>query len=185
MKRVDLFLIALATVGCGGATARPAGDIRAVAADEHARQCGGASSAGEVAALAADAVSRVEPVHEEERGRNAVRQGALVGARVSLRAIPGVTPESLERALRCHCAERVLAGERADHEASFCLTDGWADIEVGFERRGYVVTLRGQTPRQAEALLAQARGLVHQRTAFVAPVAPAYRPISRDSAFVR
>jgi hypothetical protein len=186
MMRVRLFLLALVTVGCGGATARPPADPRAVAADAQARFCDGGQPASVVAALAAEAVTQVEPIHEEERGRYAIHQGALVGARVSVRALPGRTPESLERALRCHCAGRVLAGQRvADRDAAFCVLDGRGGIEVGFERRGYVVSLRGRTPRQAAALLMQVRGLVPQQTAQLAPDAPAYRPMARDAAGIR
>jgi hypothetical protein len=152
----DLVLLGLLLVGCGGAAITHPVDVRAIAAAEEARSCSYEAHAAARGVLSADVIESVEPWHEKVYGRTGAHDGPLIGARVYLRALSGMTPELLEKAMRCHCAERLLHPDQASVEPPrfpVCASDGWVDIDVGFDRRGYVVALRSRTAQQAETLL--------------------------------
>ena len=174
MRSIGMVVLSLLQVGCGGLAAEQRLDVSAMASAERGRSCSAAARAAADLVLALDAVVRVEPLQEKTWGRAGPRQGRLLGDRVYLRAVPGMTPEVLEGALRCHCAERLLGVGAARATDPFCGADGWVNIDVGFDRRGYVVELRTATDRQAEALLEQTRASMSRRTATaVLPAGPA------------
>jgi hypothetical protein len=167
-------MLALLPVGCGAASSTRLGDVLAIATAEQARSCRAGSHVAAHEVLASEAIVSVEPWHETVLGRTGAHEGALLGARVYLRALPGMTPEAVEQALRCHCAERLLYPDQTASEPArdpICSADGWVDIDVGFDRRGYIVALRGHTSRQAEALLTRMTRFAHVHPAASTPLA--------------
>jgi hypothetical protein len=91
----------------------------------------------------------------------------LVGARVSFRAVKGVTQQWLERALQCHQAQLTLdpsSAKSADTDP-FWLPDGWVDIEVRAVNGGFVAELRGSNDEDAKRIYARALELMAHHTA--------------------
>ena len=83
----------------------------------------------------------------------------LVGAQLYVPARHGMTPEDLERVLRCHQARSVLGDIPPMADDPFSLADGWIDIRVQPERWGLVVNLRGVTPEEAQLIDSKAQRL--------------------------
>jgi hypothetical protein len=114
------------------------------------------------------AVQSVDPMMVVLKTGRTRRGSKLVGAKVSLRALRGITPQWLERTLHCHQAQRTLDPSSAvDLGADpFWLPDGWVDIEVRSVRGGFVAELRGATDEDAEEIYARAEQLILHTTAW-------------------
>jgi hypothetical protein len=83
----------------------------------------------------------------------------LVGAQLYVPGGHGMTPEELERVLRCHQARSALGDISPTAADPFSLADAWIDIRVRPERWGLVVNVRGQTPEEGQLIDSKAQRL--------------------------
>ena len=116
--------------------------------------------------LSSSAVDGVQPWYEVFPSKIGPKRGRLLGAVVHVQSIPGATPEALEAALRCDCAERLLHSAKADVAGArepFCLPNTWVDIEVAFDRHGYLVLARAGTADRARLLLEHTEQFARER----------------------
>jgi hypothetical protein len=116
----------------------------------------------QAAASVLRAVRSVEPLYVSERIGKSMVDARLLGARLWLPASEGVTPQWLERTLRCHQAVRTLQPGSAQPAASdpLWLPDGWIDIDVVPERGGFVAALRAENVAEGKQVYARAQAFV-------------------------
>jgi hypothetical protein len=152
-------------VGCASAHTEP----RAVAAREQG-ECRDVSTMASTVALDGALVDRVEPllahVHSFQLGGPEPR---LIGARLHIRPVEGVTTASLNQALLCHEVREVLSTPTMSDDP-YSLPNEWVDIRVEPEGLGYLVTTEGQAPSHGKALLERATLFAERRRA--APALP-------------
>ena len=145
-------LVAYATIAVGCAESRPPPRTLAAALEARCRDDPGATDARIVGSMNVD---QVEPIYALVRtGRNGM-EARLAGARIHLRAIDGVTVESVGHAITCHAAHEVL-GEAGD-SCPYYVPGVWVDIDVKQDVMGYDVALRGQDYEEARRILERAR----------------------------
>ena len=107
-------------------------------------------------------VRSAEPLYVTERVGKTSYDARLVGARLWLPARPGLTPQWLERTLRCHQARHVLQPDSAQPTVPdpFWLPDGWIEIDVEPERGGFVAVLRADDVAEGQQIYARAQAFV-------------------------
>jgi len=146
-----LALLALATTSACVAFVPATHDPRALAAAEAKRTCPGARD--DVASIAP--VDAVEPLYVRRPSKSG-HDTHLLGARLRLRPVAGVTPELLERALRCHQARAAL-GEIAHAEDDPWVVRGvWVKIEVEGHGAELIASVASDRGEEARAILAHA-----------------------------
>jgi hypothetical protein len=89
--------------------------------------------------LAADSVDSVEPSYAHVQSGPGDREARLRGARVHVRPLPGLSRESIARALECHESRVVLGVAIAPPDDPYSLPGHWLDIDVDAERDAFVV----------------------------------------------
>jgi hypothetical protein len=95
------------------------------------------------------------------------REARLVGSRIHVRPLPGLSPESLERALECHEARVTLGSVPPLAENPYVLPDRWLAIDVASEGDGLVVQVKAENFDDAKQVLDRARRFVGARPAKV------------------
>ncbi len=126
-------------------------DPHALATAEAKRTCPGARD--DVASIAP--VDAVEP-HYVRRPSKSGHDTHLMGARLRLRPVAGVTPELLERALRCHQARATLHEITAADDDPWVLPGVWMDITVEGHGSELLATVASDRGGEARAILARA-----------------------------
>jgi hypothetical protein len=106
------------------------------------------------------AIESVEPLFETVADAELGREKEVVGAIVHVRALKGVTPEWLDRALECHNARRTLGTVPEVRDDPFWIPDGAVEIDVTSARDGFRVTARGHDASDAQRILTRAHALV-------------------------
>jgi hypothetical protein len=104
------------------------------------------------------AIESAEPLYARTVADRAGATERLEGAIIYVRAIQGMTPEWLDRALECHSARRVL-GKTPDVVAKndpFWLPGRMVDINAQSVGPGFRVAIRGATPDDAQEILIRA-----------------------------
>lgn len=156
MRRTVLVLLAAGCAYPGKATRE---ERLTIAAEERGRYCD-----RDVEAVVGEIGSDIrvaEPLYVKLRtGPKASNYSVkLVGAQLYVPGRHGMTPEELERVLRCHQARSVLGDISPTAADPFSLPDAWIDIRVRPERWGLVVNVRGQTPEESQLVDSRAQRL--------------------------
>ena len=147
---VSLASAALVVGGCVAFVPEPS-DPRVLARDEARATCTGAP----------DRARELAPVESSEalyvrRPSKSGHETHLLGARLFVRPLPGVTPQLLERALRCHQARAALGEVPVADDDPWVLPEGWARIEVAGGGAALVVTVAADRADDARRILERA-----------------------------
>ena len=112
------------------------------------------------------AVQNVDPLIVVSTNGKVTFAPKLVGARVSVRALHGITQQWLERTLHCHQAQRTLdSGSAPAIDADpFWLPGGWVQMQVLPVQGAFVTELRGSTDEEAGQIYSHAQQLIAHRT---------------------
>jgi hypothetical protein len=105
-------------------------------------------------------VQGVKPLYSDLENGKAGLQHELRGATLTVTALPGVTPEWLDRALECHSAKATLGHATASPNDPLWLPGSAVDIEVRSAKDGFSVDLIGFSAEDAAQILARANMLV-------------------------
>ncbi len=150
--RAALLLGALAVVatGCVALVPEPS-DPKILAREEARATCAGVP----------DRARELAPVESSEalyvrRPSKSGHETHLLGARLFVRPLPGVTPQLLERALRCHQARAALGEIPVVGDDPWVLPGGWARIEVAGGGATLVVTVATDRAEDARRILERA-----------------------------
>jgi hypothetical protein len=99
-------------------------------------------------------VDRVEPLYAVVSSTPNGMESRLIGAKLHLKQVDGLSAESVGNALWCHAAQDTLRG---NDTCPYAIPDAWVDIQVRPDATGYQVALRGQDFHEAEQILSRAR----------------------------
>jgi hypothetical protein len=90
-------------------------------------------------------------------------ESRLVGAKLELRPIDGVTPEAVGLALQCHEARETTLDPPVSDSCPYAIRGMWVDIDVTSNGAGYEVALRGQDHDEAHLILQRATAFASMR----------------------
>ena len=148
------WLVASATIVVGCTLSRP--PPRAQAAAVQAR-CAGDPGAPDARIVGSKNIDHVEPLYAVLYSTPNGMESRLIGAKVHLRSIDGVTAEAVGHALTCHAARETLGMAEAGDSCPYSVPGVWVDIDVKPDPMGYAVVLRGQDFEEARQILERAR----------------------------
>jgi hypothetical protein len=124
-------------------------------AHELDKKCRGFSDPGSLSLLIPDnAVDSVAPAYSHVVDPPADH---LRGAQIHVRPLPGVSKESLTRALECHEASVVLGNARSLENDPFTMPERWVDIDVDSDGDSFVVRTRVDAFPDAQKVLVRAK----------------------------
>jgi hypothetical protein len=101
-------------------------------------------------------IDRVEPLYAIVSSTPNGMESRLIGAKVHIKQVDGLTAESIGNALWCHAARETLRSPSND-SSPFEIPNAWIDIQVRADATGYEVALRGQDFNEAEQILSRAK----------------------------
>lgn len=110
-----------------------------------------------------DIIERVEPLYSSVPSRSG-SEVHFIGAKLRVLPMPGMTPELLERTLRCHGALQTLGKSPAVVDSPYLLPTGWVKIRVDSDNGAFTVKLSSHDRPSASAILERARAYVQPRT---------------------
>jgi hypothetical protein len=147
-----VFLAACAVVVAGCQLSRPDPHVQAAAVQA---QCG---SEATIESRVADPrnIDRVEPLYATVSSTPNGMESRLIGAKVHMRQVDGLSAESVGVALECHAARDTLR-EPPNDTCPYAIPHAWVDIQVRPDPTGYEVALRGQDFNEAEQILSRAK----------------------------
>lgn len=105
-------------------------------------------------------VWRVEPLYSVLYSTPNGAESRLVGAKLELRPLDGVTPEAVGLALECHEAQETTADAPKNDGCPYAIPGMWVDIDVKSNGAGYQVALRGEDTEEANLILQRATAFV-------------------------
>lgn len=106
----------------------------------------------------ADIASVAELDEDVALGHQTVHR--LIGAAVTLRAVPGLTAEWLERVIACHLARNAALGHQVPEMPSCPLVPRGVSASAHSVGGGFAVEIRADSPEGAADVLARAQSLV-------------------------
>ena len=159
MKHLGLAAGMMVVTSCAGFSPFPDARSPMDRAHELDVPCRDSSEATAAPMTARSAIDSVEPLHGHvQSGNNS--ETRLLGARIHVRPLPGVTRELLARELQCHEA-RVLLGKAPPLARDpFSAAPQWVDIRVDSESNGFVVEVESFDFEVANAELGRAKAYV-------------------------
>lgn len=101
-------------------------------------------------------VDRVEPLYAIVSSTPNGMESRLIGAKLHIRQIDGLTTEAVSNALWCHAAQDTLSSPQ-NNTCPFAIPNAWVDIQVHPDATGYEVAVRGQDFNEAEQILSRAK----------------------------
>ena len=152
-------LAGVSVTGCGRAA--PATTPADKAAAVETSKCSATVNEHDlVPVLTGSAIESVEPLYTRVAMRDSDVQGALHGAWITVRPLPGMTAELLERSLECHSARAALG--RVDGPATdpFTLPSALVDISVEPEGDAFRVGVGAPRNEEAHEILSRAEQLM-------------------------
>jgi hypothetical protein len=154
--------VALGAIGGCGSTAPSRTPADVAAAMERSRCGPDVDESALTPILGGEAIQDVEPLYASVSQEKSGPASELRGATFRIRALPGVTPEWLDRALECHSARRVLGRIPAASAPSdpFWLPGSIVDIDVESARDGFTAKVAGSTPADGQEVLARANAFL-------------------------
>jgi hypothetical protein len=150
---------ALALTGCFVASFFvPVPKSPADQAHELDKKCRGFSDPGSLSLLIPDsAIDSVGPAYSHVVDPPADH---LRGAQIHVRPLPGLSKESLTRALECHEASVVLGKTRPIENDPYMMPERWIDIDVDSDGDSFVVWTRVDAFSDAQKVLERAKSYV-------------------------
>jgi len=120
-------------------------------------RCGpGGEDATLAPVLTGGGVQGVQPLYSETENVKSGMQRELRGATIAVAALPGVTPEWLDRVLECYSARATLGHTAAVTNDPFWLPGAMVDIEVRAAKDGFAIDVIGFSPADAQQILSRA-----------------------------
>lgn len=162
-RRISV-LVLLATLGaCAPAATRTAQS----AADREARversRCDAQNDERILApVLRGEAVQSIEALYREGDGSRRGTPPELRGASITVQALPGMTAESLDRALQCHSAKAMLGDDRGAWDDPFFLPGSFVGIDVRTAGYGFEVDVAGSSSDEGYAILTRAQAFAKE-----------------------
>jgi hypothetical protein len=150
--------LALAFTGCSSVFAPLLPDMRTPAdrAREIESHCKWVNDDSVAQLLDPTAVDRVEPELSYVQSGND-RRANLMGARVYLRPLPGLSAESMTRTLECHQARTTLGQVQAREGDPYVLPGRWLDVDAVSHEDEFAIRIRASDISDARLVLARAR----------------------------
>ena len=142
------------TLAAGCTLERPAPRTEAAVVEA---KCSGPRSANDARIVGPSNVDAVEPLYAVVYSTPNGAESRLIGAKIHIRTIDGVTAESVGHALVCHAAHETLSGPRPSDLCPYFVPGVWVDIDVKPDAMGYEVALRGQDFEEARQILDRAK----------------------------
>lgn len=102
-------------------------------------------------------IASVEPLVLHREGKAPTHE--VRGATVTLRAVPGLTAEWLQRVVDCHLARNAAVGHDMPEMPNCPLVPKGATATVSSTGTGFAVAIRSEDPAAAEDILARAKRL--------------------------
>jgi hypothetical protein len=99
-------------------------------------------------------VDRVEPLYAIVSSTPNGMESRLIGAKLHIKQVDGLTTEAVGNALWCHAAQDTLRG---NDTCPYAIPNAWVDIKVTPDATGYEVALRGQDFYEGEQILSRAK----------------------------
>jgi hypothetical protein len=115
--------------------------------------------------LSGDAVQGVQPLYTTIEGAKSGVGSELRGVTVTIRPLPGMTAEWLDRELECHSARATLGHGHAAPDDPFFLPTSFVNIEVRSATDGFDAEVVGYSPAEAAAILARANAFAKGKVA--------------------
>lgn len=141
---------------CGSASQPPKSAADQYAFVEHTRCMPQDDDKQLASVLSGEAVAGVRPLYSNVEASKSGLQAELRGARLSIRALPGVTPEWLDRALECHGAKAMLGHVTPPANDPFFVPNAFVDVDVFSEKDGFEVQVVAYSPEDAKQVLDRA-----------------------------
>lgn len=126
-------------------------------------RCQGLTQEATASMLSPGAVESVEPAYSYVKSGPNDHEARLRGARIHVRPLPGMTKESMTRALECHEARVTLGREPPIDDDPYVLADTWVDIDVDSEGDGFAVNARVDEIETARRVLDRAKRFASRR----------------------
>jgi hypothetical protein len=155
-----------AGAGCAAGAAEPARSAADHAAFMEQSRCAADDddkALGPV--LGATAVASMQPLYANAGGGKSGPESVLRGVRLKVTALPGFTPEWLDRALECHSARATLGRLPAAADDPFYLPGSTVDIDVNSARDGFDVDVTAFSSEDVRQLLARASAFMQRKAA--------------------
>ena len=149
-------LAGLSLIGCGRA-ATPADKAAAV----ETTKCSAAVDEEVLApVLTGGAIERVEPLYTKVSMHDGNGYATLDGARITVRPLPGMTAEALQRALECHSARGTLGRVNTATSDPFVLPSTMVNIKVASQGDAFRVGVAAPRSEEAHEILDRATQLM-------------------------
>jgi hypothetical protein len=158
------FLGFLALSACGFLIPSPRHTPRERALEAKASYCDESARAAGAHLAGPTVIAEVAPITIVAHGNRSGDEAKLQGARLTIRAEPGLTVAWLERALRCHAALEVLGEVPAAPSDPYVLPGGWVEIRARTGDSGLEVDLLGDDVDDSLRILARAQAFVRPTT---------------------
>jgi hypothetical protein len=149
-SRVLLAACVLLVAGCQLSRTDPHAEAAAVQA-----KCG-SEATRDARVVDPHNIDRVEPLYANVYSTPNGVESHLIGAKLHIRQLQGLTTESVSNALYCHAAQDQLSSPQ-NSASPFAIPDAWVDIQVRQDPTGYEVALRGQDFNQGQEILSRAQ----------------------------
>ena len=146
-------LVAGAMLAAGCTMSRPPPRAQATAVEA---QCG-QDPGSDARIVGRQNVDHVEPLYAIVYSTPNGMESRLIGAKVHIRTIEGVSAESVGHTLACHAARETLSTPAPGDSCPYAVPGVWVDIQVKPDPMGYDVALRGQDFEEARQILDRAR----------------------------
>ena len=143
-------------LGCAALSPLPDTRTPADRARELENKCRYQSEESARAVLSPTAIESVEPYDTRNPAGNG-HENRMLGARVHVAPLPGLTKESLELALQCHQARVTLGIVAPTDDDPYVLPGDWLSIDVDSEGNGFRASIYPVDYENPREVLARAR----------------------------
>ena len=166
VQNASLRVGALALLAALGACAPAATRAAQTAADREAMvertRCDAQGDERSLApVLRGEAVQSVEALYTSGETAPGARS-EVRGVSITVQALPGMTAESLDRALECHSARAALGDSRAAWDDPFFLPGSFVGIDVRAAGYGFEVQVAGSSSDEGYAILTRAQAFAKE-----------------------
>jgi hypothetical protein len=161
-RRVGAVVLLSALGACAPAATRAAQSAADREATVERTRCGGQDDERSLAPVFhGEAIQDVEALY---RGGDATpgARSEVRGVSITVRALPGMTAESLDRALQCHSAKATLGDSRGAWDDPFFLPGSFVSIDVRGAGYGFEVEVAGSSSDEGYAILTRAQAFAKE-----------------------
>ncbi len=113
--------------------------------------------------ISPEIITDVSPLTVGQPASKLALQEHIVGARLGFAALPGLTPEWIERTLECHASRVLLRRAQPVPNDPYWLPDSWVAVSVESRGDSFLVTLRGESPEAGGKILEHAQAFAGAR----------------------